>query len=203
MTEMLLCKRCKEHKSLSSFYIRTENGRPKQPCKACIAARRKAYRQSKASEIAERNRKWAKANAAHLRAQHRKYRETPEGAWSQFLSHKKEGKHGLRIGKDAFIRWYSEQDKRCHYCGLTADEANQLLGYLTANTRRYRLQVDRLDSQLGYEDGNLALACKVCNEHKKDVFTEEQFLSIAENYLGEILLLRLRFEGEQSVAGDA
>jgi len=199
MSNLITCKKCGRTLPDSHYYERRETGSIKQPCKSCVAKRANEYRKKNSEWIAVRNREWARKIRSHLRKQHLEYRMTPNGAWTQFQSHKRNGKHELNITRTEFIAWYSEQPQVYNYCGLNAEEASMLLLMLTGNPRRYRLQVDRRDSQKPYELDNLVLACKICNEHKKDVFTDKEFREIAQKYLGHVLLGRLR--NSEQVAG--
>lgn len=79
----------------------------------------------------------------------------------------------LQISKDDFVAWYERQDDRCAYCGLTFADLKRLQikrggGYCIS------WDIDRIDSRLPYQEGNLALSCFVCNMAKGDQLTEAE-----------------------------
>jgi hypothetical protein len=141
--------------------------------------------------IAKRNRDWYQRNKDHVRKYKKSYRITPEGRWSRFYGHLENKRHKVDISKTDFIQWVKKQNNVCHYCGLSETDANRLNQLLTRTTRTFYFQIDRKDSGGIYEIENIALACKVCNEHKKDFFTEIDFRKIAKKHLGLNLLEKL------------
>ena len=46
-----------------------------------------------------------------------------------------------------------------------------------------RLHFDRMDSSKGYLLDNLVLACSICNTHKSDIISHNDFIDIAKNYI--------------------
>lgn len=72
----------------------------------------------------------------------------------------------LRRGIDfnlSFEYWYQEVQKLCIYC-------RDKLGSRSETT----VGLDRLDNNIGYEEGNVASCCGVCNKIKLNVFTFEE-----------------------------
>ena len=46
-----------------------------------------------------------------------------------------------------------------------------------------RLEFDRKDSTKGYSPQNLVLSCHICNNHKKDFFSVNEFLEITKKII--------------------
>ena len=81
--------------------------------------------------------------------------------------------------------WYDKQKKICNFCGNTNETIKSYLSGVgeKINKVHNRLHVERLDSLKGYLIGNLALACYICNSHKSDIISSEDFKEIAEKYI--------------------
>ena len=83
--------------------------------------------------------------------------------------------------KEEFIEWYNNEPKKCAYC----DVPQELIHDLTDawNNRMARLQVDRINANLGYQKGNIVLACPRCNMTKSNYFTFDEMREIAQKYI--------------------
>jgi 5-methylcytosine-specific restriction endonuclease McrA len=115
-----------------------------------------------------------------------------------------------RIEKDAFenfesfYEWYNQQEKVCHYCGLSEAESQEIVmtSLLTSNRfpkdgksgrgqgRGIWLEVDRIKPKESYSKENCVLACYYCNNDKSDVFDGDEykkFLSNRTGYLKELI----------------
>ena len=81
--------------------------------------------------------------------------------------------------------WYLKQRKICYFCENTDQEIRNYLRLegekITVNQNR--LQIERIDSSKGYLLNNLTLACSICNTHKSDIISAEDFKEIAETYI--------------------
>lgn len=184
MSKMLLvCAKCGISKPAVDFYIRRETGRPKHTCKQCISRKGIAYRNENKEAIDQRNKVWVGKNAAKIREQHRIYRSTAAGAWTTFVSRKRKGKHSFTISKAEFIAWWTETEKVCAYCGINKQQQRLAFERMGRPMRDAELQIDRKDSSRGYSVENICFACRVCNEHKRDFFSYEQFRRIAQIYV--------------------
>lgn len=89
------------------------------------------------------------------------------------------------ITRDEFILWYESQDKICVYCGIPEEliKAVPLFRVIRAHKSRApracdRLTIDRRNNAMGYQKGNLVLACFRCNSTKSDFFSHEEMLKI-------------------------
>jgi hypothetical protein len=128
---------------------------------------------------------------AKIREQHRVYRVTAVGAWTAFVSRKRTGKHSFSISKAAFIAWWTKTEKVCAYCGINNQQQRVAFERMGRSVRDVNLQIDRKDSSQGYSIENICFACRVCNEHKKDFFSFEQFQRIAQKYIRPRMVLLL------------
>jgi len=146
-------------------------------------------------------------NPEKLALQRKKYRESPKGKAAikasqkryfqsekgkLFLAKREERRSHRRArslarrfrcaSKDAtkrnlefllsFEQWSAEIAKPCHYC------SNQL-GSLSETG----IGPDRLDNQKGYVIENVVSCCKVCNQLKSNLFTEQETKAMVEAVL--------------------
>lgn len=76
-------------------------------------------------------------------------------------------------------------EKRCAYCGISEDECADFFRkhpqFTRGGRRGLHLEVDRIDSGLGYIRGNVVWACYPCNNCKSNYCnSREEFQPIAE-----------------------
>ena len=87
-----------------------------------------------------------------------------------------------KLGKRAFYEWFSNQQKKCAYCGVEEHKLQKLFddnkGLLkTKRGRGKTLELERRDSESNkYSPENCILACYLCNNHKSDLITEDEHL---------------------------
>ena len=83
-----------------------------------------------------------------------------------------------------FCNWYKTSEQRCHYCGITQEQLDQLhnLGLNNKRTTRGRtLEIERKIADESYSNIlNLTYSCYWCNNAKTDTFTEEEFKIIGQ-----------------------
>lgn len=94
--------------------------------------------------------------------------------------------------KENFIKWYQAQSNSCFYCKLHQRKLYQF--YKLTKSKRYgtrgrTLEIDR-KKDTSYSEDNCCFCCYWCNNAKSDVFSEEQFLKIAEK-INEVILNHL------------
>ena len=118
------CKRCKEIKSLSQFWKNKSNPQGYDvECKYCSKTRQKD--------------EWKRFASQPVRM-YQKLQRIALG----YRAKKGYSQHKLEISKDEFIKWYSNQDKYCTYCGLSLDEFLKIrkhFGKLTQKTNKFGL----------------------------------------------------------------
>ena len=113
----------------------------------------------------------------------RLYREGTERyrVFTPFLF--EDGDHLAVVLKKNNKKWVLS-DEAHTFMHLTYDIDEKDLGIVIKNPRyNMRLSIDRKDNSLGYEKGNLALACMICNKIKSDFFSEKEMLEIAKKYV--------------------
>jgi len=84
-----------------------------------------------------------------------------------------------------YKNWYKKQDQKCYFCGNENETIKKYLEKIgeKITKQQNRLGIDRLDSSKGYLLDNLALACSICNSHKSDIVSAEDFKEIARDYI--------------------
>jgi hypothetical protein len=90
--------------------------------------------------------------------------------------------------------WYIKHKKICYFCGNNDQEIRNYLRLegekITVNQNR--LQIERIDSSKGYLLNNLTLACSICNTHKSDIISAEDFKEIAIKYIAPKIKKKLQ-----------
>src|SRR3990167_6080212 len=119
-------------------------------------------------------RQYALTHRDQLNAKLRRFSQTPKG----FYKTLKGRKNKLKITQADFLKWYTEQPQECFYCNITPDKLIDKFSKVSGRETK-RLTIDRLDSNLPYQLGNLVLACYRCNITKSDFFTPEEMKLIA------------------------
>jgi len=99
----------------------------------------------------------------------RKFYQTPRGIYTIIKQNSRVKKRPILISREEFLVWYESQPKVCHYCGIPQNGI--------------RLEIDRLNNDLPYQKGNIALACKECNGVKGNIMTEEEMLVVGETVM--------------------
>lgn len=84
-------------------------------------------------------------------------------------------------GKDNFIKWFFTQKQECHYCQISQTD---LITLFTDKIKSKKLafsailQIDKKDSNKGYNKDNCVLACCLCNNAKSDMISYDDFKNI-------------------------
>ena len=156
---MKQCTLCKVEKSQSAFSKhRFSKDGHSHWCKACNAKRAKIWR------------------------------ATPSGIYTNIVGRSNHyGKTGTKVFKpvnltrEDFISWYESEPKICAYCDILEEDVMLLSEHY--RMRRERLSVDCVENLLGYEQGNIVLACGRCNFIKGDVFNFEEMRALAQGHI--------------------
>jgi hypothetical protein len=96
---------------------------------------------------------------------------------------------------EEFQKWYNEQEKTCHYCGLKEEECQEIVitGMLTSRrfpqdgllgrgqSRGMWLEVDRFNPKESYSASNCVLCCYFCNNDKSDIFHGKDYKQFQTN----------------------
>jgi|GEM_PF-368280 len=86
------------------------------------------------------------------------------------------------LSKDEFIKFYGDdnQERSCEYCNISEREIESLLGKgliytKRLSTRGLSMEIDRIEPNKGYVEGNIVLCCYWCNNAKTDEFNKNEF----------------------------
>jgi len=99
---------------------------------------------------------------------------------------------------DTFQKWYFTIERKCHYCGLTEIETQQIVrnGKLTSKrfpqngkhgrgtSRGMWLEIDKYDPAGKYEICNIVPCCYFCNNDKSDVFHGDDYKKFIKDRIG-------------------
>lgn len=118
----------------------------------------------------------------------RQYRQTPSGIY-QLLKGRQEYLHKrndsrskpFNLTRQEFIDWYNSQELKCGYCDIPEEK-----WYLMANkygSNWFRLTVDCMDNDIGYNINNLILACAKCNLIKQNILSHDEMRYIGQNFV--------------------
>ena len=112
----------------------------------------------------------------------RMYRRSPKGVYAALRSGKRYYKDiPINITQSEFIEWYEFTPKRCIYCKIPEIELYLMDSFY--KNQYHRLTIDRKNGDVGYDDGNLVLACNCCNLIKQNVLTYDDMREIGMKYV--------------------
>lgn len=133
------------------------------------------------------------------------YKERTQTQLRNWLSNKKsqskKNDFNVEFEPLTFFKWYLEQEKVCHYCGLNEKEQFQLISKGHLNSKRFftskngtrgkHLEIDRKNPLGPYSVDNCVLSCYFCNNDKSDIFSEEGYIKFINSsrveYLRELI----------------
>jgi len=176
LNELKGCTQCKEKKHLSKFgkfkSKITNKYYYKSRCKECDLNRLK--------ELSKRRKTvYSDGEPLNWGAVYRNIRRSAP-------------KRGLKVefSKKEFLEWKDKQSDQCHYCKCSLIKSLGNVKFFfkkgsIANSKRF--QIDRKDSAKNYTLKNICYACSICNSHKVDFYTEDEFLEVAKKYIIPIL----------------
>ena len=178
------CRQCKLNKPVSEFsketrtyYIKNTNEKVTKSyygtrCNKCIKIRIKTLSARKRDK--------------------KVHRDDGSIGWSAVLrSLRKRGKEKkikCDINIIEFKRWIDRQTHKCTYCGYGIEESKKILSHFFSKgdvLKSKRLQIDRInnDRSIGYTLENICLACAICNYHRGDFYSHEEFKNIAQKHI--------------------
>lgn len=162
---MKTCSKCKKEKDDSEFY----KGKLSQ-CKICHLSYNKTPKRRK--EFREYMREYMKTHPQKYNP-----KENPMIIYYSITQHHFSKGFVECITSEDFIKWYKEQPKVCFYCGIDEEKQQKI-------THR-RLEIERLDNNVSYVLGNIALACSFCNKIKSDILSSDEMKIIGEMVMKE------------------
>jgi hypothetical protein len=145
---------------------------------------RQLYYQLNKDRLNSYRREWGRRNPEkereYVRKSQRKYCKSPKNVYKIILANSVRRGMDVDISQEAFIKWYNQQEKVCHYCSIP-----ESLVSVTIPTRRkvYRLTIDRKDNDKTYAEGNIVLACYWCNQVKNQILTEDEMLKVGQDVI--------------------
>jgi hypothetical protein len=175
-----VCSKCGELKKASEYHknSRLSHGLMSN-CKTCVAEKDKDYRSKNKKKVAKRNKIWNVKNKKTRKVKKSNYSKTAKGIFLKLS----ERENLVNISLEDFELWINDQEEKCYYCDCDLAQSRMILQHFGHKRKSLRLQIDRMDNALGYQIGNLCLACHTCNVHKKDFFSGVEFREIAQRYL--------------------
>lgn len=184
-----ICTGCAKEKPATTEYFNIRLGELRSRCIVCVGEYMKDYCQRTKPARLEYGRKYARDNKDKIReyaiknADKLKLYRTEYGkrTYNVYYNLKRgaEKRNILILEKKEFIKWHDTQKKICYYCGLKEEELSIVKGIRKTN----RLSIDRKDNSIGYETGNMVLACYTCNNIKNNFLTEQDMIEIGKKYI--------------------
>lgn len=94
----------------------------------------------------------------------KKYRESLQGTLVVLLNSSRQRNKQLDFDIDFLKNLYKKQNGKCFYSGIK----------MTFNAKsKYKISIDRLNSEKGYQKNNIVLCCWVVNDMKKNLNLQE------------------------------
>lgn len=138
----------------------------------------------------EDNREKARAYGRKWWSAHKDYYAARAAEWHKkhpekvkFYALKKSSKERgmpFLITREEFSKWYLSREQKCEYCDLIDLSVG---GVPSRGLAMIHFTIDRKNSDLPYEIGNMCLSCWNCNRLKSDLFTYEEWKEIAQKYI--------------------
>ena len=125
-----------------------------------------------------RNRHTCEESRELYRNRWKRYSSSPKGIYAAL---KRNPKKNVDITQKDFINWYNKTEKKCFYCGISAEDWSTCNDSLTKRTKR--LTIDRLSPKESYNKSNIVFSCFRCNLIKSDFFTPEEMRKLAKDYV--------------------
>ena len=141
--------------------------------------RREYYKKNKRS-ILDKNKKWAIENPEAMKELQKRFTQTPKGIYQCLKTNCHNKKRPFALTQKEFLDWYSEQEKRCCYCGVKEHNIPSTFQKVSVSRNGVvkRLTIDRKDNKKGYEVSNIALCCAQCNRMKGEFLSYEEMLEV-------------------------
>ncbi len=116
------------------------------------------------------------------RNNYREYLKTPSGAYTSIKARVKHFKNKpFNISRAYFVEWHNSQQKTCVYCDIREEDLSKIDDSIIKHANR--LTIDCVENELGYAEGNLALACMRCNYLKNDFLSFDEMREIGQKYV--------------------
>lgn len=107
-----------------------------------------------------------------------KFSRTPKGVYRVLAGRSRKRRLPL-LTQAEFVNWYKSAERKCVFCDIP-ESLCRLLPHRGSNNR---LSIDRIKNSVGYVEGNLQLACLLCNRVKNDIFSNEEMYELAQQFI--------------------
>ena len=154
---MKFCSKCKIEKEDNRFYRDLVTKKLSSWCKDCRCLATNRYRKNNLKEVKLKEKVYKNNHPEKVKAWNKKFHNTPSGAFSIYKNTAKDRQIEFRLTFDEFIKFWKSD---CTYC----DDKIETIG------------LDRIDSNKGYEIGNIVSCCSKCNYMKRS-YTQEEFIN--------------------------
>jgi hypothetical protein len=179
--KLQICSKCQKKIPIDEFYFQKKRNSFRKDCKLCCKKKvNENYIKNKDSKK-KYNKEYNIKNKDDIRRYKQDYRVSANGAWASFASRRQ--RPNLSITKEEFIEWYKTTPDSCAYCGSQLGEVGQFLSKIKVRIKRVSFDIDRKDNNKGYEIDNIVKSCVVCNFHKADFFSYEDFKKISLKFI--------------------
>ena len=163
----MICNKCKEDKSEDNFY-KLKNGTIQKPCKKCRSKKNLEKFNNKTDEEKKEIRRKSYLNSKTSKQPYTKFHPWASKAMSgirkRVLIDSRFNK-GSEINANYLRNLYNSQNGLCYYTGIKMD----------LDSKMYKPSPDRIDSSIGYIDGNIVLCCTAVNYMKNSSSEEDTF----------------------------
>ena len=176
------CPKCKEIKPGSDFHNNKSRKDGKEwCCKSCRQViRQEVYTNRRLAEI-RKVRQWQMDNPVKVSEYKKKYHQ--ENPMKQrYANLKNKSRAGMELSQKDFLAWYDKEPKQCFYCDIPSDLLNIPNGYIGRKSNGL-FTIDRKDCKGNYAEGNIVLACPLCNLVKTNFFSADTMRDIAQKYI--------------------
>jgi hypothetical protein len=165
------CSKCKEELEVKNFYIDKRRGYTSQCKKCCKNTTDKSI-----------IKKWGTMNNYYANYRNKIIGGNPSIIYSKKMFNAKSHNIPFKITREYFIEWYNNEKKECVYCGIKMKDIEKNKDMMP-NINIFRLTLDRINPNLGYEEGNICLCCARCNLIKNDFFSDKEMKEIGRKYV--------------------
>jgi len=175
--EKIKCTKCGIDKPITEFYKSNKyKSGIRQGCKFCCSLYRKEYHIKNKDRENVNSKQWRKTNIGKDRESKLKYSRSPSGIYGKIKNRARCREQIFNITMKSFLSWYNSISKTCVYCGRTHEKVVETTSKYAKGVNR--LTIDRKDNDRGYVEGNLVLACNLCNMVKREFFSFEEMKDI-------------------------
>ena len=185
------CTKCKKFKDKNEFYKEKKSIDGLHIyCKQCLGKNQKIYKLKNKDEVKLRGKIYRerikKDDPNRIERYNLKYRNSARGMYTKVKQRcNARSSERLEISFEEFNLWHNTQNEICYYCGISYEDFMNVKKHISYGkiSRFKSFTIDRKDNSKNYCDGNICLACGLCNYLKGWVFSENEFKQISDEYI--------------------